>query len=243
VTVPPRGLQIFTEWNRLGDGGAEEIAAWLVRNTSTRLVVIDVYPRIRPRDLKRSDFFSADYDAASGLQVVAMEHGVAILALYHTRKAEAEDFVETVQGTFGTAAAADTILVCRRGRGQADATFQVTGRDVTEQNLALRFAPEVGTWTLLGDATEYTVGETRREILEAIRSADAPMSPKQLAEDLDSDHELVKKTVQRMAKDGQLRIVKRGWYEVPANSLSPRSLSPQEGDTGTEGTVLQGGAL
>jgi Mn-dependent DtxR family transcriptional regulator len=56
---------------------------------------------------------------------------------------------------------------------------------------------------------EYTVGETRREILEAIRIAGGPMSPKQLAEDLDSDHELVKKTVQRMAKDGQLRIVER----------------------------------
>ena len=33
---------------------------------------------------------------------------------YHTRKAESLDFVETVQGTFGTAGAADTIVVVKR---------------------------------------------------------------------------------------------------------------------------------
>lgn len=236
-TGPPRSLQFFTEWKRLGDGGAEEIGAWLIRHPETRFVVVDVYTRIRPREVRRSDYYVADYDAASHLQAVAMEHGVAIMALYHTRKAESEDFVETVQGTFGTAAAADTIVVARRGRGEADATLQVTGRDVTEQNLALRFAPEVGTWMLMGDAAEYVMGETRREVLEALRLTDAPMSPKQLAEDLDRDHELVKKTLQRMARDGQLKVVKRGWYAInPYNSLSPLSLSPHEGDEGTEGT-------
>ena len=56
---------------------------------------------------------------------------------FHTRKAEANDFVETVQGTFGTAAAADTIIVVKRRRDQADATLHITGRDVEEQELAL----------------------------------------------------------------------------------------------------------
>jgi hypothetical protein len=41
------------------------------------------------------------------------------VAVYHTRKAEATDFVEMVQGTFGLAAGADTILLARRGRGEA----------------------------------------------------------------------------------------------------------------------------
>jgi hypothetical protein len=41
--------------------------------------------------------------------------------MVHTRKAESQDFVETVQGTFGTAAAADTIVVVkqRRRRGSS----------------------------------------------------------------------------------------------------------------------------
>ena len=91
-----------------------------------------------------------------------------MLALYHTRKAESSDFVETVQGTFGTAGAADTIMVVKRARGEADATLYVTGRDVVERELALRFTPEAGTWELLGDAAEYRLGETRKEILEPV---------------------------------------------------------------------------
>jgi hypothetical protein len=45
----------------------------------------------------------------------------------------------------------------KRARGEATATLHVTGRDVLEQELALRFAAEVGTWTLLGDAAEYAI--------------------------------------------------------------------------------------
>ena len=101
-----------------------------------RVVLIDVWPRIRPRSTKRSaDQYTVDYDAAAMLQVLATVHGIAIVVLYHTRKAEADDFVETVQGTLGTAGAADTVIVVKRSRGQADAALHVTGRDVEEREL------------------------------------------------------------------------------------------------------------
>ena len=89
-------------------------------------------------------------------------------AVYHTRKAESPDFVETVQGTFGTAGAADTIVVVKRARGEADATLHITGRDVQEQELALRFAADAGTWELLGLAAEHDLHETRKTILETV---------------------------------------------------------------------------
>ena len=43
--------------------------------------------------------------------------------------------------------------------------------------MALRFAPAAGTWELLGDAAEYGLGETRKEILEAVR-AHGTLTPK-----------------------------------------------------------------
>jgi hypothetical protein len=85
-----------------------------------------------------------------------------------------------VQGTFGLAAGADTILVARRGRGEADATLQATGRDISEQELALRFSSEARTWAILGDAAEYALGETRKELLDAVR-AHGSLTPKQVA--------------------------------------------------------------
>jgi hypothetical protein len=118
----------------------------------------------------------------------------------------------------------------KRARGQADATLHVTGRDVEERELALRFAPEAGTWALLGDAAEYALGDTRRELLEAIRTHGA-LTPKQAAEVTTVGYELAKKTIQRMAADGQLRG-DRGTYRTPVPGVP---LSPDEGFSGTEG--------
>jgi hypothetical protein len=229
-STPPEGLHFRTEWPRLGDGGAEQITAWLKEHAGARLVIVDVFTRMRAPELKRTDLYRADYEAASELQSLAISRGIAIVAIYHTRKAEAADFVEMVQGTFGLAAGADTILVARRGRGEADATLHATGRDISEQELALRFSPEARTWVVLGDAAEYNLGETRRGLLEAVREHGS-LTPKQAAEVTSIGYELVKKTLQRMADDGQLRG-DRGAYRTPVPGVP---LSLDEAVSGTEG--------
>ncbi len=103
-----------------------------------------MWARIRPYSSDQANRYDADYEAAGILQAVATNYGIAIIAIHHTRKAEASDSVETVTGTFGTAGAADTIMVVKRTLGEGDATLCVTGRDVVEQELALRFEPDSG---------------------------------------------------------------------------------------------------
>ena len=227
----PEGLHLELEWPRLGAGGGEKLIDWLAGHPETRIVIVDVYPRVRPRSNDRGNHYQEDYEAASALQGIAVSRGVAIVAIYHTRKAEATDFVETVQGTFGTAAAADTIMVVKRARGDADATLQVTGRDVTEQEAALQFSPEAGTWALLGDAAEYTLGKTRKEILDVIRAHGA-LTPKQVSELSNIEYELAKKTMQRMFGDGQLDAAK-GKYSLSA-PVPDVPLSLLTGESGTE---------
>jgi hypothetical protein len=233
---PPDALRLETEWPRLDEGGTDRLDGWLDEHPDARLVLVDVWPRVRPRVRSRSaDQYTLDYEAAELIQRLAISRGIAVVVLYHTRKAEAQDFVETVTGTFGTASGADTIVVVKRGRGQADATLLVTGRDVIERELALRFAPEAGTWTLMGDAAEYNLSETRRELLEAIRAHGA-LTPKQAADITSVGHELAKKTLQRMAADGQLRA-DRGSYRTPVPGVPS---SPDAAPSGTEGLEGRG---
>jgi hypothetical protein len=235
----PEGLFIETAWRRLDDGGLKALIAWLDQHPGTRLVVIDVWTKVRPFAHESQNRYQADYEAANYLQAIALQYGVAVLALYHTRKAESSDFVETVQGTFGTAAAADTIIVVKRARGEADATMYVTGRDVIEQELALRFAPEAGSWVLLGDAGEYALAETRKEILELVRG-NGSLTPKQVSDLSEISHELAKKTMQRMFNDGQL-TASSGRYStplsppVPGVPVSPNEGQRDSGDTPSEG--------
>lgn len=226
----PRGLHIETEWERLDEGGLERLTRWLDEHPDTRLVLVDVWTRVRPITRDSGNRYQADYDAAAALQAVAIKYGVAIIALYHTRKAESPDFVETVSGTFGTAAAADTIVVVKRSRGEADATLFLTGRDVVEQELALQFAAETGTWELLGDAAEHGLGKTRKAILDTL-ALHGSLSPKQVSDLVpEISHDLAKKTLQRMFADGQVKAENGAYTSV---SAVPASL--EDASTGTEG--------
>jgi hypothetical protein len=236
--VPPEGLHFETEWPRLGSGGAERIEEWIGEHPGVRLVIVDVFTRIRAPELKRADLYRADYEAATEMQAIAIRCGVAIVLIYHTRKTEDPDFVAMMSGTFGLAAGADTILVARRSRGEADATLFATGRDIHEQELALRFSPHAGTWAILGDAAVYNLGETRRELLEAV-TAHGTLSPKTASEVTNVSHDLARQTLRRMAQDGQLKA-DRGRYSlgdaVTAVTLSPDNLS--QSDTVTAVTPL-----
>jgi hypothetical protein len=220
----PDCLQLETEWPRLDEGGNDAIESFLVDRPYTRLVIIDVWARLRSRSLNRTDYYSADYDAAAPIQKLAQEHGVAVVVLHHTRKAAAEDFVESVSGTFGTAAAADTIAVVRRSRGEADATLLVTGRDVEEQELALRFSPTVGAWTLLGPAARFRLGETRRKLLEALE-AHGNLTPKQASEVTGMRHDLVRQTLIRMDKAGEVLTTKGVYAPIPPVTPVTESLT------------------
>jgi AAA domain len=233
----PDGLYVETEWERFDNGGLDRLEAWLNDHPAARLVLIDVWSRVRPSSNENGNRYQSDYESAAALQAVAMRHGVAVVALYHTRKAEAADFVETVQGTFGTAGAADTILVVKRSRGEADATLHVTGRDVAEAELAIRFSPESGAWELLGDAAEYGLSKTRKAILDTL-DAHGPLTPKQVSELAPGvSHDLAKKTMQRMFADGQLSATNGVYTPVSAVPEFPPD-SPTE--TGTEGLEGQG---
>jgi hypothetical protein len=74
-------------------------------------------------------------------------------------------------------------------------------------------------WELLGDAAEYTLGETRKVILETV-DAHGALTPKQVSELTTVGHELAKKTMQRMFFDGQL-AADGGKYSIPLQTPVP----------------------
>lgn len=208
----PAGLDIWTAWPRWDEGGFEQLEEYFDDHAALRLAMVDVWARVKQRAGNRSDPYQSDYDNAAKLQALAISKGVSVVALTHTRKAEADDWVATLQGTFGSAAAADTLIIVRRARGQADATLAITGRDVEEQELALRFSGVAGTWTLLGDAADWALGETRLTIREVVK-LHGDLSPKQVSELTGIERATARVTMSRMANDGQL-VASRGRYSI-----------------------------
>ena len=208
----PADLHIKCVWTKSDEGGIAGIRSWLNRFPSAKLVVIDNFARFRGKGSRSASLYQDDYDAIIPLKELADEFGIAILLVHHLRKMSSDDPLEMVSGTTGFTGAVDTIMVLHRARTEADAELYVTGRDVEESEIALKF--ENGIWTALGDAATYRQSKERRQVLKALMDADQPMSPKAIADALDQTYENVKKRVSKMASEGQINRIARGKYTI-----------------------------
>ncbi len=233
-TPAPPGLTLSIACAPMPAGGDEQIAEWLDRHPDARLVVIDVFAKVRGTPPQGVAAYDADYAAMSRIKRVADAYGVAIVLVHHVRKAAAEDFLATVSGTNGLAGAADAVLVLERARAKADGVLHVTGRDVDEHDHALSFDPGAGAWRLLdGPAGDYLLRDTRSLVLRHLR--DYPgRRPKQIAEALNLDPATIRQTCRRMAEDGQLTATPAGAYH-PADQPSAEHAASGSGDTSDSG--------
>ncbi|WP_406371087.1 AAA family ATPase [Streptomyces sp. NBC_01550] len=209
----PAGLTLVTECPPFPQGGSEAIAQWLERNPDARMVVIDVFAKMRGQAPQGVSAYDADYVSVGYAKRLADHYGIAVVLVHHVRKMASEDFLTEVSGTNGIAGAADATLVLKRARGQADGILHVTGRDVNESEYALQFQEASGAWHLLdGPASDHTIGDTRAAILRHVR-ANPGAKPKDIADALPQvDTDTVRRTCSRMATDGQLTKDGSGRY-------------------------------
>ncbi|MEV5166965.1 AAA family ATPase [Streptomyces werraensis] len=249
----PAGLTLVTECPPFPQGGTEAIAQWLERNPDARMVVIDVFAKMRGQAPAGVSAYDADYVAVGYAKRLADHYGVAVVLVHHVRKAGSEDFLTEVSGTNGIAGAADATLVLKRARGQADGILHVTGRDVDEAEYALSFQPASGAWHLLdGPVSDHTVSDTRATILRYVR-AHPGAKPKDMAGELPHvDIDTIRRTCNRMADAGQLSKDAGGRYypdtetrtqgvqEVSALSGCPVTASDQHEYPGQSELELSG---
>src|SRR5262249_39369802 len=135
---------------------------------------------------------------ATEVKTLAEGKGVPFLVLHHCRKGGAEDPLEEVNGTLGLTGAADGILVLRRERGQCDASLHVTGRDVEEREVALKWDPARALWTILGDADEFRLSKERSDVLAVYRHEGQPLRAADVAELLGKKTKQEKDAVRRL---------------------------------------------
>jgi len=208
----PARLTVETACETLTKGGADRITGWLDRHPDARLVVVDVFARVRGESSAQSSAYDSDYTPMALLKSIADKYSVAILVVHHTRKAASDDFLDTVSGTQGLAGAADAVLVLKRSRGQADAVLYVTGRDIDEAEYAMSFSADLGAWQMLaGPAGDYALSDTRRTILQYLRDHGSA-TPKQVADALGIEHNTAKQRLWQMAKAEDIDAAGNGLY-------------------------------
>lgn len=161
-------LKVAIAWPRMDQGGMEEIERWAATVTRPTLFIIDVWQKFKPTGdgRKATNQYEDDYRYSTELKSFADGVGASVIAVHHTKKGRSEDWLEDVSGTLGLGGAADGVLVLQRTRGELEAKLCMTGRDIDEQELALKFDPDHAIWTSEGNADERAKGELQKAIMD-----------------------------------------------------------------------------
>ena len=227
-TMPRGRLEVRWSAPRIGEGLEDELAAWLDEHPDAVMVALDTLGKVRPNGDGRRNAYEVDVQHLARLQDLFRDRTVALVIVHHARKELHDDFLASVSGTYGITGSADTIAVLRRKRLEAFGTLLVTGRDVRDAELSVRF--EDGTWHVApGVVPSATIQQ--REVLRVIEEH-GPIFPKAIADLIGSERTNVQHLVAKLVQSGAVAGTTEGYvlasevYEPSRAHARVTSLSP-----------------
>ena len=234
----PARLNIVMDMARLGVGGEEQLERWLDDHPSARLVIIDTWRCIKPATDGRRSGYDEDAAGMQRLHAIAKHRpGLCILVVHHTRKMEADDPMDMISGTTGLTGVPDTLLVlARHGEG---ARLVAVSREMDGYDKALKRNADTNGWTIIGDAKQLAATSERQEILEALAGAPPEgLSSRDVADVVGKAEATVRRTLSRMAKNGEVTRLQRGRFACPNSHIVPslKVVARDDWDFGTDGT-------
>mgnify|MGYP000951384021 CR=1 FL=1 len=197
-------LQIDTAAPKLGKGLEEQIRR--AAADGSQVVILDTLQKIRPPASKHGTQYGDDYAVLSTVKAIADDCGICILVVHHVRKAESlDDPHDDISGTNGIAGAADGSLILRRVHGKPEAVLHVTGRDLPDNELGLRF--EDGLWTFAGTAAEVRTTAEQAEILDSLKTYGSDgATVKTICEDTGKQRRNVAKLLGKLVDAKRVRV-------------------------------------
>ncbi len=216
----PKGMYVETDWPRIDEGGADRLDEYFEANPDTRLVVIDTLAKVR-KPVRGANVYAEDYAALEPLLPLAQKHNVAIVIVYHLRKAAAADPMDEISSSTGLTAGVDGFLILRRVPGSKGPTLFVDGRDIEEPTeYALHWNLNTATWTIEGTAEEVHLSKERGDILLTLNRSPEPMTPKEVWEAMGGKRDRIRQLLVSMFNDGQVLKDEKGRYS-PAHPTNP----------------------
>lgn len=207
-----------TDWQRLDEGGLEDIEQIIIDNPQLRLIGIDTWAKLKPRNRGyQKQQYDEDYEALGPLQKLAGKYGVSIILVHHFRKMAGEDLIDQISGSTAMAGAVDNFLLLDRQRGETDAHLHVFGRDIEEeQDLLLAFDQEIATWKLKGHADDPAIAGTPQQqaILDVLAQYKQGLPLKELVKLLDGKNEHTTRNLLQKLRDKNKVMLKDNRFSI-----------------------------
>jgi hypothetical protein len=210
----PKSLYFLNEFPPLYQGGLDFLDTWLKDHHQAQLIVIDTYARIKPPRPRNIDPYEHDSQVMASLQKLCITHKISIILVHHTKKSMEDDFLSNILGSSGTTGTADCVAeLTRKSRGDINGTLKLTGRDILEQELAMRFDADLCLWQILGDAKEYSKSQERAEIISILKKQ-GPLTAMELSEIIVKNVATIRKTLGRMKDSREVKLIEGNKYMV-----------------------------
>ncbi|AMJ59927.1 AAA family ATPase [Bosea sp. PAMC 26642] len=214
----PANLFFETDWPRMDADGLLRIRRWIEGTPEARLVIIDVFQKVRSRAGGRGGY-NKDYDDITELQKLAMEKEIGILLIHHLRKSGGDPF-DRITGSSGFQGASDTLIVLDRGRGGT--RLLARGRDIEEIAQELAFDDLAKHWRLAQPRAVVSTHPERDRIVQLLAASRTPLSSRDIEKATGQTNDAVRQLLKKMVDAGEIARVARGHYvSQTANAAWP----------------------
>ena len=193
---------------------------WRDENPKCRLVIVDTLQRFREQSTRGAETYASDYEALIPLQTLARDRRIALVMVHHTRKMEAKDPFDKISGTTAIMGAADCVWLLSRGRGENEGKLSITGRDLDEHELLLKFDKSTCQWKVTGDASAMAASQEENDVLELMSDITEPITPKLLGIELGITPSAAKMRLQRLMNKRLVEKLARGQYALAPNKVT-----------------------
>jgi hypothetical protein len=226
-TLPRGRLEVRWSAPKIGKGLEDSIGAWLDAHADAAIVAIDTLGKVRPQGDARRNAYQVDVEDLARLQDLFRDRPVALVIVHHARKQAHDDFLASVSGTYGISGSADTVIVVRRKRHEEFGTLDVTGRDVAEAEIPVRFADA------LWHAAPAALPEASFERMQVYRVIDAqgPIFAKAIADATGLERTSVQHLVTKLADSGAVVRTTKGYVARARTTHTDNS-----GHSGSDGS-------
>lgn len=224
-------LDVATEISSIDEGGLNSIEEWLCSAIKPRLIVIDVWGRFSSRHSSSKNEYDQITHALQPLQALAHRYNVTILLVHHTKKTGAEhsgsDPFDQVLGSRALTSNMDVTMMLTRTRMQRDATLSMTGRDIEEKELAVRFDGQSCRWMAVDEVAGPALSGARQQVLDAVLAGHQATADIVMA--VGKPRTAVANLLTALVRDGVLVRTSAGHY-APATAAEPADMN-DTGDT------------
>ena len=219
-------------------GLEEEIEDWAKNIPNPKMVVIDVYVKVKKTISKSLNAYENDNYNLQNLQTLAIKYNIGIVLVHHTKKGSENDVFDEINGSAGIQSNMDSMIVLASSRKAGkNSVFHCIPKDAEQLEFEIGMNDQM-IWEDKGPVGSTSLTMLQERIIRAVNdlydgnSAMAngtPVKAKQIIEVIKKDDELteksgrkgkpftkedINKNLERLSTNGTyLQKTRRGEYE------------------------------